>query len=708
MSQPRRAQHLPWAGAALLAALPWAFDAPETAPAAALQSPEVRSTGTASGALAQEEEWANLDEAKGAAIEAIRSDDFERARKILGTLLIGDYLGRATGFLENGDPAGALLWTDRALDLDPRSEEALLAKGDGLLALANSMIAEGQGGAFVNGYFEDALRAFKRVDQLAAGQFGMARSAYMLNRALDSLSYAQAGFERLGESAPTPQQQATLARAAYLVFADEAQLSIDGAPSADPVRRAERYGMAEDALIQWTGLAPEDSESWSTLANFYLYESAASGDVQFTVRAREALESGLERLPDDTALLARVVQSARQGEGFGGSIAALERQLERAPESLEAEYLLARERFDLGLETFPGPDAEAAEFERSRETFASARDGFAEVQRLTDPNSARGGEALGWRIMAQNALGWVGYWSGDLAAAERDFLGTADINSDGLEWQIAGVLESGLRGLEFVMDGYNRDGDILETARIALLLHDLDPANATFANHAGLFSRDAASAVETSARAFCAASSGELESYAALRGIDAEELRGNLRSDLGVAEELLGTAAEKRLFREHAAEQLARAWELVENSTAAYLAAVELSPQDPAVLNDASVMFLYHLHRDIDQAEELLKRCLEVSDQLLSDEALPEAERAVIVERLGDAHENLGVLHWFYKQDAAAAREWFQKALEIGPYPRVVITAVYFPQIDAALAGEEPPAGLPLARDVLGWGAPCE
>lgn len=694
MNDPRRAAGLSCA-AALLGLLPWALDArtPEAPPAPV-------------PSVASQEDWANRDEAKGAAIEAIRSDDFARARKILGELLIEDYLERAADFLDQDDPAGALLWADRALDLDPDSEAAQLAKGDGLMALADKLIAEGQGGAFVLGYYEDALKAYSQIAESPAAGFGRARAAYALNRADDSLRFALAAMERLGDGQPGAEQQSIVARAAYLVFAEDAQLAIDADSNADPVRRAQRFGVAEEALIQWTGLAPEDSEAWSTLSNLYLFESSASGDVEFTVRAREALELGLERNPTDFGLLQRVVSTARQGEGFDGSIAALERQLQRAPESVDAAYLLARERFDLGLERFPGPDADAAAYDFARQTFAASRDGFAAVQ--TTPGAALANDARGWRVMAQNALGWVGYWQGDLIAAERDFLATGEILADGLEWQIAGVLESGLRGLEFVMDGYNRRGDIQETARVALLLHQEKGDNPTFANHAGLFNRDAASAMEAGARTFCAAARGELEALAAQTGQDAETLLNNLRGELSVAPELVGTAAEKRLFRERADELLARAWELVEHSTSAYLAAVELTPEDPAVLNDASVMFLYHLHRDIERAEALLLRCLEASEALLADETLPEDERAVIVERWGDAHENLGVLHWFYRQDGPTARQWLERAVEIGPFARPVITSVYYPLIDAAAAGEPAPTGLPPARDVLGWGAPCE
>lgn len=699
MTDPRRAAGLSCA-AALLGLLPWAFETRFVA------APEgTRSAAPSLAAAALQQDWANRDEAKGAAIEAIRSDDFARAREILGELLIEDYLERAADFLEQDDPPGALLWADRALDLDPDSNAAQLAKGNGLMALADKLIVDGQSGAFVLGYYEDALKAFSQLRGSPEAGFGQARAAYALNRADESLGYALAAVEQLGDAPVQAEQQAILARAAYLVFAEDAQLAINGEASADPVRRAQRYGVAEEALIQWTGLAPEDPQAWGTLSNLYLFESSASGDVEFTIRAREALELGLERNPTNYELLQRVVGTARQGEGFEGSIAALQRQLQRAPESVDAQYLLAREQFDLGLDRFPGPEAEAAAYDAARATFVSARDGFAAVE---SASATLGPDAQGWRVMAQNALGWVGYWQGDLIAAEQDFQATSEIRTDGLEWQIAGVLESGLRGLEFVMDGYNRRGDIQETARIARLLHQLKDDNPTFANHAGLFNRDAASAMEAGARTFCAAARGELEAFAIQIGQDAATLLENLRAELSVAPELIGTAAEKRLFRERADELLTRAWELVEHSTSAYLAAVELTPEDPAVLNDASVMFLYHMHRDIDRAEELLLRCLEVSERLLADETLPEDERAVIVERWGDAHENLGVLHWFYRQDGPTAREWFERSIEIGPYPRMVVTEVYYPLIEAAAAGQPVPSGLPPARDVLGWGAPCE
>ena len=49
-------------------------------------------------------------------------------------------------------------------------------------------------------------------------------------------------------------------------------------------------------------------------------------------------------------------------------------------------------------------------------------------------------------------------------------------------------------------------------------------------------------------------------------------------------------------------------------------------------------------------------------------------------EAYGDAHQNLGTLYLEYENDPRTARVWFEKSLEIGPYPRPIVTEEYLPR----------------------------
>ena len=96
---------------------------------------------------------------------------------------------------------------------------------------------------------------------------------------------------------------------------------------------------------------------------------------------------------------------------------------------------------------------------------------------------------------------------------------------------------------------------------------------------------------------------------------------------------------------------------------------------------------------------------LEAKKAALAAEASPEraseleSEIEQLTEAWGDAHQNLGVLEWVHRGNAAAARPWFEKSIEIWP-ERPEVRNTYLPQV----RGERP-------RDPdedIGWAQPCE
>lgn len=152
----------------------------------------------------------------------------------------------------------------------------------------------------------------------------------------------------------------------------------------------------------------------------------------------------------------------------------------------------------------------------------------------------------------------------------------------------------------------------------------------------------------------------------------------------------------------------------MERSWAAYEPAAALLPEDVRVVNDTALILVYYLHRDLERAEAMLRRCIEMGGpQLeakraaLASEASPEKAAALeseigqLTEAWGDAYQNLGVLLWVHRSDATGALPVLERCLEVEPdRDRPPVENSLLPQV----RGERP-------RDVdeyLGWAKPCE
>ena len=85
----------------------------------------------------------------------------------------------------------------------------------------------------------------------------------------------------------------------------------------------------------------------------------------------------------------------------------------------------------------------------------------------------------------------------------------------------------------------------------------------------------------------------------------------------------------------------ARECKKYEESFQAYRRALALEPENPRFLNDAALILMYHLGRDMDRAEEWLVRAIELAGKGWRDEGRTSAERADDQLTLGDAYGNL-------------------------------------------------------------------
>jgi tetratricopeptide (TPR) repeat protein len=83
---------------------------------------------------------------------------------------------------------------------------------------------------------------------------------------------------------------------------------------------------------------------------------------------------------------------------------------------------------------------------------------------------------------------------------------------------------------------------------------------------------------------------------------------------------------------------------LYERSFAAYERALELTPDDPQVLNDTALMLQYHLGRDLARAEAMYRHSLALSELRLAEPDLSADDRARFEQTKSDASGNLRLL----------------------------------------------------------------
>lgn len=122
-------------------------------------------------------------------------------------------------------------------------------------------------------------------------------------------------------------------------------------------------------------------------------------------------------------------------------------------------------------------------------------------------------------------------------------------------------------------------------------------------------------------------------------------------------------------WRDHAARLSGTARrKAYEASWAAYERAAALAQDDPRVLNDAALIDVYYLKKNLDKAERMLRRAIEVGDAKLADDP-PEDEDAKnqLEEATGDAYMNLGVLLIEDEKRWDEAQKMLEKSLDFYP-----------------------------------------
>ena len=92
---------------------------------------------------------------------------------------------------------------------------------------------------------------------------------------------------------------------------------------------------------------------------------------------------------------------------------------------------------------------------------------------------------------------------------------------------------------------------------------------------------------------------------------------------------------------------------LYERSFRAYERALELTPDDPQLLNDTALMLIYHVGPDFPRAQGMFERALALIEAQLARPDLSEEDRQRLEQNLADAKENLqAILDHFSGKDA--------------------------------------------------------
>jgi len=615
---------------------------------AARQEPEQLDPASAAEA-AREASLRNEDRLADRAHDAIDAGDWAEARRLIDAIEVDPLVAEGNSYLGLDHPEEALSLAEQAIKVAPNDTKALLLHGESALQVGRKL-----GDATL---VRTALKSFERIEGLR-GYFGASRAAGWLGRTEDQLRLAREGAAAVETLGPhrawgtgvrgrLPEwPERTLGQALH-----DRYFALRGE---DPEAASALIDEARVPLEFLMERRPREPWAWNMMAGL------CASEERFEDALAVAL-GGLDHVPTDPDLAAAAVTAARGAGGSARVLEVFEGLCASHPEAPLAWWYAGWERFDTAVsELESGPVRELtraeSEFRRCRELAAEHEDA-----------------CKGYEVMCRNAVGWCRYNAGDLEGARAAFESTEEVLPGGMTYELADRLLPATEGLNFVGDAYRARDDLLAAADVYLSLHRYQPDNAVWANNAGFFHRDAADRLASISAIDCEhAAKGELTDPARLAELlDDAGLRGPVPDD----------AAERARLFERAAEACrTRSKAMFETSYAAYLEAARLAPDDVRVLNDCALVAVYHLGRDLDRAEEYLQRCVELGGAQLADPDLDEDAREALTEAWGDAHQNLGVLYLEYKNDPETARGWFEKSLEIGPYPRPIVTEEYLPR----------------------------
>jgi len=574
-------------------------------------------------------------------------------------------LAQANELLAAGQPFDALAAIDELHSARLSSAQTWYSFGKAALAAAEQSSAPAD-------FYQDAQAAFERSAGMGGGPdalAGASRAARMSLETERALALARAALAAYQSSDPRPTLEQplerTLVEALFGAYVERRQTG-EEAP--------ELYAETEERLTAMTQAAPDDAWAWTQLAN--LYQWGGQNDL-----AAQASEQVLRRASTDQAAHTRFVELTRAAGGSEAVLAAYERMAAAQPQSALVAWYLGVELFNKAV----------SELHADRESTALFEHAEAELRRCRELEPSYEQSCKGYEVMCRNGVGWARYGQGDLAAAEAAFLSMEQVFPGGLDWQIQGSLLSGVTGLQFVADKYAQRGESEfdiegkpEAAAIFDRLRELRPNDVNFANNAGFFHRDTCVILELDAQERLLHADGWRYERRTGEEVAIEQARYE-KVPVEVSPALV------EALRAEAAQLRARAVEHAQKSYRAYQAAARIAPDDVRVVNDAALVMVYHIRKDVAEMEGLLLRAIELGTEQVQDPDLSPEELDRLLEAWGDAHQNMGLVYLTLKGDPQTARTWFERSFEIGPRPRVDrawIERFALPACDKAAAGD--------------------
>ena len=573
----------------------------------------------------------------------LRAGHLELARQTIDGFLVDRHVRTARKALAGGQVRNALEPLDAALRIDAEHVEALLLRARvALLAAPNDSSP-----AF---FYDDAANFYERAsraDYAANGKLGMVQYDCLLNSSI------------------------------ALRMANQGDKALEAARRANLLRDRLREQQAFDEVAGEQGPALERVWAEAAFGEYVAARNRGEEGTDLDRETQDKLELCTSRPADRVWALLQLSNLHQWAGRMEQSLDLAERALEFAPADLQAHARLAQLIGD--------NDAIAARYAQFREThpnepigwwyggsalFTSGLDAYesgtllpdrfreaeALFQSCLDLEPAYAQDCKNQICLCRAARGWCHLFGEDLVAAQGAFESMEAVQPRGMTVELAGRISSGVVGLSQVAGAHHAlvlTGDLeagVQACGIADTLRRYEPTDANLANNAGFVYRDTAVAFEAAARSV-------------RPGTDAAD-----------------SAAFERLRR--------KAIELMDQSWEAYQRASALAPTDVRIVNDAGLIMLYYVRTDAREAERLLQQSVTNGEQQLQDLEDAGQTDVVLVEALGDAYENLGLLHMTLLPDLDKAKQHLERSLELGPYPRGIILQRLRPILERMLAGE--------------------
>lgn len=374
---------------------------------------------------------------------------------------------------------------------------------------------------------------------------------------------------------------------------------------------------------------PEDGEAWLARARIAMSEFVnAEGSEPGGAEAEAALARALESFQKGLELLGpaegeRAAKVARAATELGNAYLWRQRGAEASAAYARA-IAAAPASFDYGqaFQLLAGAPRDPERPSGFRPTLELARESLASAGRLQGPEA---GVLLWW-------LGWARFNDGAWVESEQAFQeGLALAPEYTNAWFYIGLARH-----------YAKDSSGAVTAMRTGWAADPTSMVSTVASAGG------SQRAFESLLAWCAAQEPPRNLDAAFLAemlTEAQPEEPRHWNNLGLFLRDEGERVEYAAFKKEGPEPDA-AWlaDLYQRSYRAYQKALELTPDDPQVINDTALMLHYHLDGDLAEVEATYRRALARLDELLAQSDLSEEDRARFEQTKSDIGVNLKAL----------------------------------------------------------------